>query len=207
MQRPHPLQRARPCRAFAPAHRFRPRESTDDDRQHVREHVQRGAAGLFDQRDIEIALLQVTLDFCLFKRRKTGGLEKTLDRRLRTADPRPPALFLQVGLSCRNAVHRQRQPPRRRERLRALIDQPLGHQPVGHHAPQIVRRLRLHPRGNFFREKFEEKFGHLLYSPPPACGGEGSGVGGLSALIAVSIAERTPGVFSKTSLFQNLKTR
>ena len=26
MQRPHPLQRARSCRAFAPAHRFRPRE-------------------------------------------------------------------------------------------------------------------------------------------------------------------------------------
>ena len=70
-----------------------------------------------------------------------------------------------------------------------------------------IRRLRLHPRGNFFGKEFEEKIGHWLYSPPPACGGEGSGVGGLSAVIAVSIAERTPGMFSKTSLFQNRSTR
>ncbi len=160
MQRPHPLQRARPCRALAPAHRFRPRESSDDHRQHVGEHVQRGAAGLFDQRNIEITLLRIALDLCLFQRRKTGGFEKALNCSFRAADPRSPALFLQVRLPRRNAVHRQRQPPRRRERLGAFIDQPFGHQPVGHHAAQVIRRLRLHPRGNFFGEKFEEKFGH-----------------------------------------------
>ena len=166
MQRPHPLQRARLCRALAPAHRFRPRESPDDDRQHVGQHVQRGAAGFFDQRDIEIALLGIALDFCLIERGKTGGFEKARDRRVRPADPRSPALFLQIRLARGNAVHRQRQPPRRRERLGALIDQPLGDQPVGDHAAQIVGRLRLHPRGNFFGEKFEQKIGHLLYSPP-----------------------------------------
>ena len=171
MQRPHPLQRAWPRRALAPAHRFRPREGADDHRQHLGEHVQRGAAGLLDQRDIEIALLGIALDLCLIDRGKPGGLEKARDRRVRPADARSPALFLQVGLPRRNAVHRQRQPPRRRERLRAFIDQPLGDELVGDHAAQIVGRLRLHPRGNFFGEKFEQKIGHQwLLSTPRARG-------------------------------------
>ena len=80
--------------------------------------------------------------------------------RVRPADARAFALFLQVGLARRNAVHGQRQPPRRRERFRALIDQAFGDQLVGDHAAQIVGRLRLHPRGNFFGEKFEQKIGH-----------------------------------------------
>src|SRR5205823_10741817 len=119
----------------------------------------------------------------------------------------PLALFLQIGLPRRNAVNRQREPPRRRECLGPFIDETLGDEFVGDHAAQIVRRLCLHARRNFFGEKFEKEIGHLLYSPPPAGGGEGSGVGGLSALIAISIAERTPDVFAKTSLFQKRKMR
>ena len=159
------LQRAGLRRALAPAHRFRPREGPDDDRQHVGEHVERGAAGLFDQRDVEIALLRIALDLRLVERGKAGGFEKARDRGIRPADARAPALFLQVGLARGNAVHRQRQPPRRRERLGALIDQALGDQLVGDHAAQIVGRLRLHARGNFFGEKFEQKIGHSTYPP------------------------------------------
>jgi hypothetical protein len=150
MQRPHPLQRAGFCRARAPAHRFRPGKGADDHGQNIGEHVDRGAAGFFDQRNVEIALLRVTLDLGLIQRSKAGSLQKTLDRRIRPADPRAPALFLQIRLPRRNAVHRQRQPPRRRKRLGAFIDQPLGDQFVGHHAAQILGRLRLHPRGDFF---------------------------------------------------------
>ena len=105
------------------------------------------------------------------------------------ADARAAALFLQIRLPRRNAVHRQRQPPRRREGLCAFIDQALGDQLVGHHAAQIIRRLRLHARGDFLGEQFEAEdrasmtlfagtarlaLAHLLPSP---CG-EGSGVGG-----------------------------
>jgi hypothetical protein len=68
VQRPHPLQRAGSRRARAPAHRFRPRKRAHDHRQHIGEHVQRGAAGLLDQRDIEIALLRIALDFGLIER-------------------------------------------------------------------------------------------------------------------------------------------
>ena len=65
-------------------------------------------------------------------------------------------------------MHRQRQPPRRRERFCAFIDQALGDQLVGHHAAQIVGRLRLHPRGNFLGEQFEQEIGHQ--AALPACG-------------------------------------
>src|SRR6266516_6195925 len=98
VERPHPLQRARPARALAPAHRLRPREGSDNVRQDVGKHVERGAAGLLDQRDVEVALLGVALDLCLIERGKAGGLEKARDRSLRPADTRALALFFQVRL-------------------------------------------------------------------------------------------------------------
>ena len=48
------------------------------------------------QRDIEIALLRIALDLCLFQRGKTGGFEKALNCSFRATDPRSPALILQV---------------------------------------------------------------------------------------------------------------
>ena len=62
-------------------------------------------------------------------------------------------------------MHGQRQPPRRRERLGAFIDEAFGDQLVGDHAAQIVRRLRLHARGDFFGEQFEQKIGHQAALP------------------------------------------
>ena len=57
-------------------------------------------------------------------------------------------------------MHGQRQPPRRREGLGALIGQPGGDQPVGDEAAQILRRLPLHARGNFLGEELEKQIGH-----------------------------------------------
>ena len=89
----------------------------------------------------------------------------------------PLALLLQVGLPRRNAVHRERQPPRRRKGLGAFIDEALGDQLVGDHAAQIVRRLRLHARGNFFGKQFEQKIGHFSTPLPPLAAGRGRGWG------------------------------
>ena len=86
-----------------------------------------------------------------------------------SADARAAALFLQVGLARGNAVHGERQPPRRREGFGAFIDQTLGDQLVGHHAAQIVRRLCLHARGNFFGEQLEQKIGHQAALPASVC--------------------------------------
>jgi hypothetical protein len=62
-------------------------------------------------------------------------------------------------------VHGERQPPRRRERLRAFVDQSLGDELVGDHAAQIVRRLRLHARGDFLGKQFEQKIRHQTALP------------------------------------------
>ena len=85
------------------------------------------------------------------------------------ADARALALLLQIGLPRGDAVHRQRQPPRRRERFGAFIDQAFGDELVGDHAAQIVRRLRLHARGDFFGEQFEQKIGHQAAPPASVC--------------------------------------
>jgi hypothetical protein len=111
-----------------------------------------GRPRLLDQRDIEIALL-VALDLGFVDRGKTGGLQKPLDRRFSAADARALPLFLQIRLTHGNAVHGQRQAARGGESLRALIDEALGDELVGDHAAQIVGRLRLHARGNLFREQ------------------------------------------------------
>ena len=157
VQRPHPLQRAWPRRSFAPAHRFRPWKRSDDDRQHVGEHLERSAATLFDQRDVEIAFFGVALDFRFIQRGKAGGFEKSLDRGIRTADARTPAFFFQVRL--------QRQPPRRRERFCAFVNQALGDELVGDQAAQIVRRLGLHARGDFLGKQFQQKIRHQTALP------------------------------------------
>ena len=88
------------------------------------------------------------------------ALQKALDGGLGRADARALALFLQVGLARGDAVHGQRQAARRHERLRAFIDEAFGDQLLGDETAQIVRRLRLHARGDFFGEQFEQKIGH-----------------------------------------------
>ena len=57
-------------------------------------------------------------------------------------------------------MHGERQAPRRREGLGALIDEPGLDQRIGDELAQILRRLPLHAGGNFFGEEFEEEVGH-----------------------------------------------
>ena len=91
---------------------------------------------------------------------KPGALRKPAIAFSRRADARALALLLHVGLARRNALHRERQPPRRRERLGALVGEAGRDQPVGDELPQILRRPRLHARGNFLGEEFEQQIGH-----------------------------------------------
>jgi hypothetical protein len=131
MQRPHPIERAGHFRLLAPAHRFRPGKALDHLGQHLADHLDRGAARFLDYRDIEIALL-VGLHLHFIDRFQPRGFEKARNGIVRRADPRTFLLLAQIRLPRRHAVHRKRQPPRRHERLGALIDQPGADQPIGH---------------------------------------------------------------------------
>ena len=55
----------------------------------------------------------------------------------------------------------QRQAPRRREGLGALVGETGADQPVGHQAAQILGRLRLHARRDFLGEKLKQQIGHF----------------------------------------------
>ena len=151
MQRPHPSQRAGIFGLHAPAHRLRPGETLDHRGEDFADDVERRPAWLLDHRNVEIAFF-VRLHFCLGERFQAGGFEKTGDGLLRRADARAFFLLAPVRLAHRHALHRERQPPRRHERLGAVVDEPGFDQPVGDRFAQIVRSPRLHARGNFLRE-------------------------------------------------------
>ena len=123
------------------------------------DHLDRRPARLLDHRDVEVALL-VGLDLGLVDRLEPGGAQEALDRALGRADARALLLLLHVGLPDRHALHRERQPARRGEGLGALVDQPGLDQPVGDELAQILGRARLHARGDFLGEQFEQKVGH-----------------------------------------------
>ncbi len=122
--------------------------------------LDRGPARLLDQREIEVALLRVFLDGGLVDRGEPRALEEALDRARRSADARPFLLFLEIGLARGEALHHQGEPARRRERLRALVDETRIDQPPGDDRLQILRRPRLHARGDFLGEQLEQKIGH-----------------------------------------------
>jgi hypothetical protein len=129
------------------------------------DHLDRRAARLLDHGDIEVALL-VGLHFGFADRFEPGGFEESGDGVVRRADARAFLLLAHVGLARRHAVHGKREPPRRHERLGAVIDEAGIDQPVGHELAQILRRPRLHARGNFFGEKLEQEIGHRIFLQP-----------------------------------------
>ena len=162
MQRAHPFEAAGGAGLRAPAHGFRPGEGAQHHLQHFADHVDRSAAGLFGERDIEVALLRVLLDHGFADRGQAGRLEEARDRAFGCAHARPLALLFQVRLTRRHALHEQCKPPWRDERASTLVDEPGIDQPVGHHLLQIIRRLRLHAGGDFLGEQFEHEIGHGL---------------------------------------------
>ena len=76
------------------------------------------------------------------------------------APTRGPFSSLRLGLRRRQADDVQREPPRRRKALRALVGKARVDQGVGGEPSKIFRRLALHARGDFFAEEFEEEVGH-----------------------------------------------
>src|SRR5262249_50376799 len=104
--------------------------------------------------------LLVGLDLGLADRLETGGAQEALDRAVGGADARTLLLLPDVRLAHGNALHRERQPPRRRERLGALVGEPSRDQAGGDELAQIVRRARLHARGDFLGEQLEQEVGH-----------------------------------------------
>ncbi len=156
MQRPHPVERAR-----APAHRLRPRKRAHHLRNDLRDHLRRRPALALDDGEIEVALL-VGLHLGFADRFQPGALEKSLHRRVGRADARAFLLLAPVRLLGRQPVHRQRNAPRRGERLGAVIGQARVHQLVGDELLQILHRPALHPRRDFLGEQFEQKVGHYL---------------------------------------------
>ena len=158
VQRPHPTQAAR-----APAHGFGPGEIADDACQHLGHDDIGGAALLGDLGEIDLALFlvadlqRVAAD--------TGTAQKALDRLFRRIGARALA-FLGGGGGCgEQALHGQRQAARRGKRGGACVGQPGLYQPVGHARAQVVRRARLHARGNFFGKKFDQQIRHGASGP------------------------------------------
>ncbi len=144
---------------FAPAHRLRPREALDHRGQNLADHLDRRTTRLLDHRDVEVALF-VGLHLGVLDRFQPGSLKEAGDGIIRRANARAFFLLADVRLTYRNAMHRQREPPRRDESLGAFIDEPGLDQAVGDTFTQILRRAGLHARRDFFGEQFEQKVGH-----------------------------------------------
>ena len=147
MQRTHPGEPA-----IAPAHGFRPREGLDHLRHDLADDLDGRAASSLDHRHVEVALLGILLDLGLIDRGQPGRLEETPDGAFRGADTRALLLVLLVGLARRHALHREREPARRRERLGALVDQPGRDQSIGDELLQVLGRARLHAGRDFLGE-------------------------------------------------------
>jgi len=133
MQRPHPAYRiGRP-----PAHRFRPGAAWRWPSGRSSASTSCCLAALAgDHRDIEFALAVVAL-LALFERHARRAQEP-FHRLFGRADARPLSFFADVGLLGGKAGHRQRQPPRSRERLGAFEQQTAVRQSADDQPLQIL---------------------------------------------------------------------
>ncbi len=134
----------------------------DDGGQDFGQNLRRRAAGALDHGDVELALLRVVFDLRLVERGEPGALQKALDGGVGGADARAAPLLAHVLAAGGQPGDVQRQPPRRREGFRALVEEAALHQGVGDELFQVLRRAALHAGGDFFGEEFEEEIGHLL---------------------------------------------
>ncbi len=115
---------------------------------------------LVDYRNVEIAFL-VGLHLRFADRLQSGGPQEAGDGALGRANAWAFLFFLDVGLTCGNATHRQRKPAWRGKCLSAFVGEACLDQPVRHQLAQILSRARLHTRRDFLRQEFEQKIGHV----------------------------------------------
>ena len=89
---------------------------------------------------------------------EAGGFEEALDRLLGRADARALALLACVGLLARAGRRRRaRGGAAWQRRRRASKLSPAAFQLLGHQTLQVLRRARLHARGDFLGEEFERE--------------------------------------------------
>ena len=162
-----PAQAGAGGRGLAPAHRLRPGEGADHRRHDLGDGRNRLLPGLLDDRDVRVALLRIADDGRFVERGEAGSLEEALHRGVRRADARPLALLADIAPAHGEASDGERQPARRGEGFRALIDQAALDQRIGDKLLQILRRLALHAGGDLFRKEFEQEIRHQ-FAPPPA---------------------------------------
>ena len=159
MQRPHPVERARLRRCSPQRIDFGHGKLLNDLGHDFGDHLDRGAARLLDHRDVEVALLGPSGSWPRRSRSSPAALRKpaiapsgapTRGPFFSSADPAAapacPARSARAGAASRTPWR-----PRRPDRHRPA---------VGDELLQILRRARLHARGDFLGEQFEQKIGH-----------------------------------------------
>ena len=185
VERAHPAQTVRALRRCAPAHGFRPGKALHDRGQDFRQNVDRFGARAFDHGEIEFGAFLVLLDLRLFERSEAGAFQKTRNRGVGRADARTLALLAHIRLAGRQTDDLKRQPARRGVGRGAVVNEAAIDKRIGDELFQIVRRLPLHPRGDFFGEEFEKEVGHPLRgragrSPSPRLRWGGARGGGIA---------------------------
>ena len=167
LQRAHPAQRAGLHRGLAPAHGFRPGEVADDIRHDSSNDFLRRAAGLGNDRNVEIALLRVATHLRFGNGGQASAAQEALDRLLVGIGARALALLAHIGRACGQAANIEREAPRRPIFPRTLIGKTRFDQGIGHQLLQIAGSLALHTGGNFLGAEFEKEIGHVKVPHPP----------------------------------------
>ena len=120
-----------------------------------------GTAGLFDRRQVVGALLVIAL-LGLIDGGEPRRFEEAFDRGLRRIDARALALLAHIGRARWQAIDHRDQAPRRGEGPDLLELEPRLAERAAQQPRQILARARLHARGDFFGEQFEQKLSHVL---------------------------------------------
>ncbi len=144
-QRAHPAQRPRP-----PGHGLWPGEVADDGLDHLGGDLRRLAAGARKGGEIDAVALHQGLAG------DGGGPQETVDRRIGGAHARSLALLDAVFLTVGQPVDHQGQAPRPGKGGDAFEGQAGLRQALAGHALEVARRARLHARGNFLGEEFDQ---------------------------------------------------
>lgn len=121
--------------------------------------------GLLRDREPEHALAGVALPG-LVQAVEPGPFQKALDGLIGGAHAGSAPFLRHFRLVLGQAVDHQGKPPRGDEAFGPREREPRRGQLLGHQAPEILGRTRLHPRRDLFREQLDQKFGHQARASP-----------------------------------------